>query len=513
MGCDNGTELIAARQRITDLEDLVASLYNKIEILESQNSVLQESLHISEKDREAREALKQSLEEKQKASFNSEDKSEFDGIQEGIACASSVEKTGAHAADIPGKLKDFPQTEGVQTMDADQFLSYAPDIFPTPTMTKPRKEKGDLSHHSRRHVALKIMYLGARFHGFASESSTQRTIESELFAALEKTKLMIGGRLEAKYTRCGRTDKGVSANGQVVALLLRSCHKDPVLVNVIPGEDRVAAALASRFQESQFAKVPDYEEIDYVGVLNRALPPDIRILGWCYVPYNFHARFSCMAREYIYFFVNDGLDIEAMRIAASKFKGEHDFRNFCKMDADNVHNFRREILAFDIVPFMDRWDGFELWMFQVKGTAFLWHQVRCMVAVLLMVGQKHESPSVVDDLLNTQKTARKPQYVMAPESCLVLQSCEFQGLSFFCPPGSARFLYMHWENLIRDHLLAAAMLKQVCKQFPFCDGSERSREATWKKSPHVLLCCRPTEPTYAERRTKLLNKKQGTSLS
>lgn len=79
--------------------------------------------------------------------------------------------------------------------------------------------------------------------------------------------------------------------------------------------------------------------------------------------------------------------------------------------------------------------------------------------------------------------------------------------------GSARFLYMHWENLIRDHLLAAAMLKQVCKQFPFCDGSERSREATWKKSPHVLLCCRPTEPTYAERRTKLLNKKQGTSLS
>ena len=39
-----------------------------------------------------------------------------------------------------------------------------------------------------------------------------------------------------------------------------------------------------------------------------------------------------------------------MRVAAAKFKGEHDFRNFCKMDADNVHNYRREILSFDIIP-------------------------------------------------------------------------------------------------------------------------------------------------------------------
>jgi tRNA pseudouridine38/39 synthase len=44
------------------------------------------------------------------------------------------------------------------------------------------------------------------------------------------------------------------------------------------------------------------------------------------------------------------LDIQAMRVAAGKFKGDHDFRNFCKMDADNVHNYRREILQFEIIP-------------------------------------------------------------------------------------------------------------------------------------------------------------------
>jgi tRNA pseudouridine38/39 synthase len=30
----------------------------------------------------------------------------------------------------------------------------------------------------------------------------------------------------------------------------------------------------------------------------------------------------------------------------------------------------------------------------IKGSAFLWHQVRCMVSVLFLIGQGLESPSV-----------------------------------------------------------------------------------------------------------------------
>lgn len=41
---------------------------------------------------------------------------------------------------------------------------------------------------------------------------------------------------------------------------------------------------------------------------------------------------------------------QAMERAGKKFVGEHDFRNFCKMDAANVHNYRRRILSFDISP-------------------------------------------------------------------------------------------------------------------------------------------------------------------
>jgi hypothetical protein len=33
-------------------------------------------------------------------------------------------------------------------------------------------------------------------------------------------------------------------------------------------------------------------EIDYVKVLNIILPQDIRVLGWCPVPADFHARLA-----------------------------------------------------------------------------------------------------------------------------------------------------------------------------------------------------------------------------
>jgi tRNA pseudouridine38/39 synthase len=41
---------------------------------------------------------------------------------------------------------------------------------------------------------------------------------------------------------------------------------------------------------------------------------------------------------------------QAMRDACRRLVGEHDFRNFCKIDAANVDNFVRVILSFDIQP-------------------------------------------------------------------------------------------------------------------------------------------------------------------
>ncbi|KAL2902469.1 tRNA pseudouridine(38/39) synthase [Bienertia sinuspersici] len=40
-------------------------------------------------------------------------------------------------------------------------------------------------------------------------------LQSELFKAFKKTRLLISDRKTSLYSRCGRTDKGVSAAGQV----------------------------------------------------------------------------------------------------------------------------------------------------------------------------------------------------------------------------------------------------------------------------------------------------------
>ncbi|KFV71464.1 tRNA pseudouridine(38/39) synthase, partial [Dryobates pubescens] len=72
----------------------------------------------------------------------------------------------------------------------------------------------DFGAHGRRRVALKIAYLGWGYQGFASQENTSNTVEEKLFEALKKTRL-VDSRQTSNYHRCGRTDKGVSAFGQV----------------------------------------------------------------------------------------------------------------------------------------------------------------------------------------------------------------------------------------------------------------------------------------------------------
>ncbi|KAK3423163.1 hypothetical protein EUGRSUZ_F00074 [Eucalyptus grandis] len=255
---------------------------------------------------------------------------------------------------------------------------------------------GILEHHPRRYVALRLMYFGQRFYGFASEAQLDPTVEtpnsfqseshhtdfgvmqSEIFKALEKTKLLVGDKKKSQYSRCGRTDKGVSSVGQ------RECGSlfQPVLnVEHFLAKTRVNLYLVDEHNNTDDANnwglsidrdVLD-AEIDYVRVLNRVLPKDIRVTSWCPVPIDFSARFSCMSREYKYFFWRDNLDIRAMESAGQKFVGDHDFRNFCKMDAFNVHNYKRHITSFELSSCDKRLESNELWCFKIKGSAFLWH--------------------------------------------------------------------------------------------------------------------------------------------
>ncbi|KAK9824843.1 hypothetical protein WJX81_005826 [Elliptochloris bilobata] len=299
----------------------------------------------------------------------------------------------------------------------------------------------------QRQIALEVYYLGWAYHGFASQTDIQATVEGQLFAALRRTWLIEEGMgWEALgYSRCGRTDKGVSALCQVVALRVRSIAR--------AGDVEPAPC----------------DELDYPALVNRALPGDIRVLGWAPVPTDFSARFSTLHRTYRYFIVQDGsLDVAAMRAAAAALLGEHDFRHFCKVDVSKPASYRRRILEADVLDLQASGPAgaSSMLALHLRGTAFLWHQVRCIAAVLLLVGRGLEAPGVIARLLDVQRLPRKPQYCLAPEEPLLLYECAYSALRFMRSANDhARTLAAVRRRLHRQlegaALLQAAVLKQV----------------------------------------------------
>ncbi|CAM9192113.1 unnamed protein product, partial [Lampetra fluviatilis] len=263
----------------------------------------------------------------------------------------------------------------------------------------------DFSRHNRRHVLLKLAYLGWDYHGYAAQENTRNTVEEHLFEALDKTRL-VESRQTANYHRCGRTDRGVSAIDQVVSITLRS--------NLAQGKGVIPTPNAD--------VRPEATELRYAHILNKVLPRDIRVLCWAPVEAGFSARFDCARRRYRYWFPRGRLDVAAMREAARSLVGNHDFRNLCKMDvANGVVGFRRMVISADVRRAEggddggDGGDEFEMMVFEVVGLAFLYHQVRCMMAVLLLVGEGLERPQVVSQLLDVERNPCKPQYSMASE--------------------------------------------------------------------------------------------------
>ena len=171
-------------------------------------------------------------------------------------------------------------------------------------------------------------------------------------------------------------------------------------------------------------------EIDYCKMLNSVLPEHIQVVAWApCAKRDFSARFDCAGRTYKYFFPLGRLDLSAMNNAGEKLVGERDFRNFCKMDVNNgVVNYMRRITgvkAERVSPGSSSVDPYTMCVLTVAGKAFLWHQIRCIVAVLFRVGEGKESPTVIDELLDVVKNPRRPQYVMASELPLNLFDCQF----------------------------------------------------------------------------------------
>ncbi|PSN58484.1 hypothetical protein C0J52_00769, partial [Blattella germanica] len=306
-----------------------------------------------------------------------------------------------------------------------------------PGPSERKKGKFDFTKCSRRHVFLKLLYLGWEYQGFTVQEDTTNTIEHHLFTALV-TCCMIENRESSNYHRCGRTDKGVSAFCQVVSLDIRSKFTEEELAadnNLIEGE------------------------MDYPKILNSKLPTNIRILGWCPVQPNLSARFDCQQRTYRYIFPRGNLDVASMSIASEQFIGKHDFRNFCKMDVGNgVTNFEREIenisvrlIQVDSGNYDQKESAYDMFEISITGRAYLWHQVRSIMGVLFLIGEGKEKISIVKDLLDVANNPQKPQYQIASDLPLCLFDCNYESVKWICSNEvqvvTIRILQQEWAKL------------------------------------------------------------------
>lgn len=207
---------------------------------------------------------------------------------------------------------------------------------------------------------VRISYDGTEFHGSQYQPEL-RTVQGELEKGLPKI-----GWNGKSVLFAGRTDAGVHAAGQVIAIDLDWKHSEKELLKAI----------------------------------NAVLPQDISAVEIKRTKVDFHPRYQALSREYHYQIKNSPtrdplqerylwrvwpeLDVKLMEKASRHLIGSHDFAAFGKAHQPGGSTVR------EISKAVWRSAGSKL-VFELEGNAFLYHMVRHIVAVLVQIGQGKES--------------------------------------------------------------------------------------------------------------------------
>lgn len=226
-----------------------------------------------------------------------------------------------------------------------------------------------------RNLRLDICYEGTRYRGWQRLSNTDNTIQAKLEQTLSR---ILQEPIEVSAS--GRTDAGTHAKGQVVSFHCESA---------MPCDELLAQ-------------------------LRRYLPEDIGIYSCKNVSPRFHARLNAKTKTYAYRLWNSEkpcvferkfvhidpsvLDLDAMRLGAAHFLGEHDFSAFCANKHMKKSTYRY-IQSFEIQR-----SGEEI-RFTVTGNGFLHHMVRIMVGTLLEVGRGERTADSINQLFGADRAS------------------------------------------------------------------------------------------------------------
>lgn len=224
--------------------------------------------------------------------------------------------------------------------------------------------KGD----AMRTLKMTIAYRGTRYHGFQRQPNAH-TVQEELETHLSR---VLNGKT-ITYG-CSRTDTGVHANEFVL----------------------------------HFYTEREIRCKNLVRAMNGYLPDDISVLACEDAPSDFHARFQCAGKEYLYrihnheskdpfstdlaFHYRRPMDAELMHHAAQAMVGTQDFHSFCaqaRPDTDCV----RTIYAASV----ERQGNAVL--VRIRGNGFLYNMVRIFVGTLIDINEGVFAPDALGGII------------------------------------------------------------------------------------------------------------------
>lgn len=224
-----------------------------------------------------------------------------------------------------------------------------------------------------RRLIITIQYDGSNYHGWQVQSNAL-TVQEVFQNAVEK---VFGRRLDVKG--CSRTDAGVHANMYVLTL-----DTDMNISN-----DGVIFAL------------------------NSHLPKDVAVIDCSEGDFDFHPRYSCKSKEYVYklyngkirnpflsdyaFYYRYPIDADYLNEQAQAFVGTYDYSGFCSAKSD-VEDTVRTVKSFSVTRQGD------MVYFRVEADGFLYNMVRIMVGTLLFVSEgKIEKDELNDVILSKDR--------------------------------------------------------------------------------------------------------------
>jgi len=234
-----------------------------------------------------------------------------------------------------------------------------------------------------RNLLFEISYRGTNYCGYQVQKNCV-SVAQVLQDAIEKV-----FTVREPIVGCSRTDSGVHANQYYFHM-----HTEN---DTIPA-DRLPLAL------------------------NRYLPEDVSVLSCREVAADFHARYDCIGKEYLYkiwnmpykhpfeedlsFHYPYQMRVEKMARAAQDFLGTHDFKAFCSAGAD-AESTVRTITDISVT----REGGHVL--IRVKGDGFLYNMVRIMVGTLLYVNYGMPEEETIADIIASKERSRAGHTVPA----------------------------------------------------------------------------------------------------